>query len=65
MQINIDPDSSYLFRPGNLRELEEILNETLAEAGLPKSRDMVHQRRLYKILDLIEALQRATREASR
>jgi hypothetical protein len=63
MQIIIEPESSYLFRPSNLRELMDIWEETIAE--WPKDRTSTHQTRLYKMLDLLEALQRAERGASR
>jgi hypothetical protein len=57
MQINIEPDSSYLFRPYNLRGFVDTLQEILAEEN--EDRASMHHQRLYQVLDMIEALTQA------
>jgi hypothetical protein len=63
MQIIIDQDASYLFRPGNLRDLTDTLEEVIAaDDGCWGN---VHRQRLCLMIDLLDALKRAAKEAAR
>lgn len=57
MQININDESRYLFRPYNLRGFADTLEVILAEEN--EFRESMHQQRLYQVLDMLEALTQA------
>ena len=63
MRIIIDPDETYLFRPGNIRDFGDTLEEVLAaDDGYLGS---IHRQRLGLMMDLLHALKRAAKEAAR
>lgn len=62
MRINLSTDSSYLFRPSNLREYADALQEILAEKN--DDRASHHQQRLYQVLDMIDVLLQAMKEVA-
>jgi hypothetical protein len=63
MRIIIDPDEAYLFRPGNLRDLTDTLERVIAADD--DGWGNVHRQRLGLMIDLLDALKRAAKEAAR